>query len=263
MLRNAIHMCSVQKFTSILVSKYIHSKYNSQQCSSWSPGSVFTSKHSGPRTADSCLLGKYPVATSFGGKCRGNPRRQQSRDHDTANRGPGTGGGRRVGEHGGKAEATINKQFTRSIQDLNDDNSDAVQRDSAAAWMSYTMLVHLLTVSSRVHNACMYRLSVANDACLPQFRAPGLVVTLCASQPHSSDPSVRSSSLSSWYSWPPTGRDRLRLTTLTTNHHGGGANREFWKTLVYTSDAHVRYNPCDRWSSSYHDEIYFDSEGLW
>ena len=118
MLRYAIHMCSVQKFTSILVSRYIHSKYNSQQCSSWSPGSVFTSKHSGPRTADSCLLGKYPVATSFGGKGRGNPRRQQSRDHDTANRGPWTGGGRRVGEHGGKAEATINKQFTRSIQDL-------------------------------------------------------------------------------------------------------------------------------------------------
>ena len=59
-----------------------------------------------------------------------------------------------------------------------------------------------------------------------------------------------------------TGRDRLRLTALTTNHHGGGANREFWKTLVYTSDAHVRWNPCDRWSFSYHDGISFDSEEL-
>ena len=57
-----------------------------------------------------------------------------------------------------------------------------------------------------------------------------------------------------------TGRDRLRLTALTTNHHGGGANREFWKTLVYTSDAHVQWNTCDRWSSSYHDGIYFASE---
>ena len=59
-----------------------------------------------------------------------------------------------------------------------------------------------------------------------------------------------------------TGRDRLRLTALTTNHHGGGANREFWKTLVYTSDAHVQWNTCDRWTSSYHDGIYFDSEEL-
>ena len=59
-----------------------------------------------------------------------------------------------------------------------------------------------------------------------------------------------------------TGRDRLRLTALTTNHHGGGANREFWKTLVYTSDAHVRWNPCERWSSSYHDGIKFDCEVL-
>ena len=59
-----------------------------------------------------------------------------------------------------------------------------------------------------------------------------------------------------------TGRHRLRLTALTTNHHGGGANREFWKTLVYTSNAHVQWNTCDRWSSSYHDGIYFDSEEL-
>ena len=59
-----------------------------------------------------------------------------------------------------------------------------------------------------------------------------------------------------------TGRDRLRLTAFTTNHHGDGAKQEFWKTIVYTSDAHVRWNSCDRWSSSYHAGIYFDSDKL-